>query len=701
MKTNGMMIRRTALATMFAAVFALAGCSNLLSKLGESDLSLSGGVMLPTASGGSRYAAAVDIDDDGTVDGLDLDGDRTTLELIILETGTDAAAGLYALDADNDGVADIYLRVNTKTLSTLNTEADGSGTPAVLVENATGDVAGVDTSGDGTTDIVVVAVNNVADTAITVSAIPGVTVPAYGDTPVTTITATAQYTGTVTWSPSPATFAASTDYTATITLTAKTGYTLTGVAADFFTVTGSTSDTNTADSGVVTAAFPATTSTLPATITTAAIPGVTAPVAGATPVTTITETAQYTGTVAWSDTPVTFAASTAYTATITLTAKSGYTLTGVAADFFTVTGSTSDTNTADSGVVTAVFPATAAVTKVYVGGFSTNASSISKAVYWVDGTLMVLDATESNGVKSIAVSGTDVYAAGSSVDAGVTIPGYWKNGTWLELSHLDADKGGFATSMILNGGVPYIAGISYDADWNDMPVYWSGAASTRTDLSPPASTLYSAADAIMVVGASVYVGGWSFLSTDYVRHPGYWKDGAWNPLTPLSTTNNSFVTSLASDGTNVYAGGYGSNGTLNVANVWNVTAATRLDYPLVTSGYSYYIRSIQVSDGIVYAGGSAYTYATTNIDYAGYWKGTEWRQFTVTSAYDSTKASDVLSIYVSGNTLYAAGYATKSTNVTYAGYWTCDIAANTYTWTELSPIVTTKDSKAFSIVLAP
>jgi len=46
-----------------------------------------------------------------------------------------------------------------------------------------------------------------------------------------------------------------------------------------------------------------------------------------------------------------------YTATITLTAKEGFTLTGVAADFFTVADATA-TNPADSGVVTAVFPST-------------------------------------------------------------------------------------------------------------------------------------------------------------------------------------------------------------------------------------------------------------------------------------------------------------------------------------------------------
>jgi photosystem II stability/assembly factor-like uncharacterized protein len=93
----------------------------------------------------------------------------------------------------------------------------------------------------------------------------------------------------------------------------------------------------------------------------AAIPGVTAPVTGATPVTEITETAQYTGTVSWSPAHKPFDAGRQYTATITLTPKSGYTLTGVAANFFTVAGAESTTYVADSDVVTAVFPATAAV----------------------------------------------------------------------------------------------------------------------------------------------------------------------------------------------------------------------------------------------------------------------------------------------------------------------------------------------------
>jgi len=93
-------------------------------------------------------------------------------------------------------------------------------------------------------------------------------------------------------------------------------------------------------------------------IYTTAIEGVTVPVAGATPVTAVIAGTGYTGTVTWSGTPTTFSGNTAYTATITLTVASGYTLTGVTANQFTIAGSTSDTNSANSGVITAVFSAT-------------------------------------------------------------------------------------------------------------------------------------------------------------------------------------------------------------------------------------------------------------------------------------------------------------------------------------------------------
>ncbi|GHT36984.1 hypothetical protein FACS189435_1040 [Bacteroidia bacterium] len=121
--------------------------------------------------------------------------------------------------------------------------------------------------------------------------------------------------------------------------------------------------------------------TLNKEVTAAAIDGVTLPVAGATPVAAITETEQYTGTVSWNGNPSTFAPATTYTATITLTPKTGYTLAGVIADFFTVTGATTVANSAGSGVITAEFPAAAPppTYDISIGSFTGGSVSANKA----------------------------------------------------------------------------------------------------------------------------------------------------------------------------------------------------------------------------------------------------------------------------------------------------------------------------------
>ena len=102
-------------------------------------------------------------------------------------------------------------------------------------------------------------------------------------------------------------------------------------------------------------------------IATPAIAGVTAPVKNAVPKAIVTETDEYTGVIVWTVTATgvvhtgNFAATTAYTATITLTPKKGKTLSGVDANFFTVAGGlAAATNKANSGVVVVGFAATAA-----------------------------------------------------------------------------------------------------------------------------------------------------------------------------------------------------------------------------------------------------------------------------------------------------------------------------------------------------
>ena len=216
--------------------------------------------------------------------------------------------------------------------------------------------AATNAAGSGVITAVFPATEPPAPEKVNIAAIEGVVQPVTGASPVSEITAGEQYAGTVAWTPAvTGTFSASTPYTATITLTAKDGYTFDGVAENFFTVANAAA-TNAAGSGVITAVFPA---TEPEKVSIATIEGVAQPVTGASPVSAITAGEQYTGTVVWSPAVAgAFAASTPYTATITLTAKDGYTFEGVAENFFTVANAAA-TNAAGSGVITAVFPATA------------------------------------------------------------------------------------------------------------------------------------------------------------------------------------------------------------------------------------------------------------------------------------------------------------------------------------------------------
>jgi len=214
---------------------------------------------------------------------------------------------------------------------------------------------------------------SVKDVTISISHISVTAVPVYGEHPDFTVVATDQFTGTiVSWKKgtdqivSADTFIEHTEYTAEILLTPKSGFTLKGVPQNFFTVVMAESTTNAADSGTVYATFPETggSASNPTTINIQRIEGVTPPVRGATAVSTIDETTQFTGTVVWrgkkegSDDDTangTFKGGYVYTAQINLTAKTGFTFDHVPADFFSVPYSQNTKNNAGLTTMMYVF----------------------------------------------------------------------------------------------------------------------------------------------------------------------------------------------------------------------------------------------------------------------------------------------------------------------------------------------------------
>ena len=108
---------------------------------------------------------------------------------------------------------------------------------------------------------------------------------------------------------------------------------------------------------------------LPKTINTA-ITQLTAPVKNEVPQTEIT-TDEYTATVVWSpEVTDKFGYDTVYTATITITPKTNYTVKGIAEDGYTVSGAETVTNEADSATVTAVYSATGSYDTVDTNEFT-------------------------------------------------------------------------------------------------------------------------------------------------------------------------------------------------------------------------------------------------------------------------------------------------------------------------------------------
>ncbi len=88
--------------------------------------------------------------------------------------------------------------------------------------------------------------------------------------------------------------------------------------------------------------------------------GINIPIVGAVPTENITDTSQYTATIEWEGHPTVFTGNTSYKAIIKIIPKSRYTLKGIEDNYFNVNGAIT-TNDIDSGIVSAIFPATNAV----------------------------------------------------------------------------------------------------------------------------------------------------------------------------------------------------------------------------------------------------------------------------------------------------------------------------------------------------
>ena len=194
-----------------------------------------------------------------------------------------------------------------------------------------------------------------------------VTPPVYNNQIQTSFDGTAQYRGTIQWYEgatefTDAVFAQNVVYTAVITMTAEQGFTFNGLTADSFTHEIASEITFNATTGIVRITFPATNQAVVTALDLSDL--VQTPVTGQPPDTTPISETQYTGTIEWyTGTTLfegsVFAQNTVYSAVVTLTATEQYTFATLTAGSFTHDEAETVSNSANSGHVTIVFPATA------------------------------------------------------------------------------------------------------------------------------------------------------------------------------------------------------------------------------------------------------------------------------------------------------------------------------------------------------
>jgi len=155
---------------------------------------------------------------------------------------------------------------------------------------------------------------------------------------------TTQYTGTVHWETTDETFKAGVEYTATITINPKSGYTLSGIGRDYFKVNGQASDYS---NGKISVVFTTGGGIYGPTVISPIIIQIPVAPNASKPTDLGNNMPGFTGAINWTGgNDGVFAPGQTYAAEIVLTAKSGFTFTGLQGEFRIVNGSvTSQTAT--------------------------------------------------------------------------------------------------------------------------------------------------------------------------------------------------------------------------------------------------------------------------------------------------------------------------------------------------------------------
>ncbi len=281
---------------------------------------------------------------------------------------------------------------------------------------------------------------------------------------------------------------------------------------------------------------------------------------------------------------------------------------------------------------------------VYLSGYVTTGVAV-RATYWRDTVPVTLDTTDDASVaNAVAVSGTDVYAAGSFSNGGgnstVTL---WKNGVANRLT--DGTKNGAAFGIALAGSDVYVSGSvgTLGNYYSYTATYWKNG----TAVALPSGSLGAGTYGMAVSGNDVYVVGWTYKSSPLYGVPitigTLWKNGVPTFLT--DTSRSSMGNGLFVSGSDVYVAGYvaDQDGNNRQAVYWKNGVQVTLPSVAMSTGAD--ANGIAVSGMDVYVSGDVIKSGSMGSS-AGFWKNGTFTEVT---------GNDTGPLAVSGTDVFMGG----------------------------------------------
>jgi len=199
------------------------------------------------------------------------------------------------------------------------------------------------------------------------------------------------------------------------------------------------------------------------------------------------------------------------------------------------------------------------------------------AVYWKDGTEIMLNTTDAfghyanSGANSVFIAGNDIYVAGVHGPNAV----YWKNGVEVYLTTLNSDllnAAYQANSIFVKGNDVHVSGTEdIVGSFSPFGTYWKNGIDETLTLNHPDFNVVSVTlkNAVFVHGNDVYVSGDGFnVDPSFHYTAAYWINT--NETILPSSATQSHTSDIYVKGNDIYVSGseINSNNNKNFALYW-------------------------------------------------------------------------------------------------------------------------------------